>query len=77
MVINPRTIVGKNNAIQHSVTVGRIGDGFPIVGDNVFIGARAFIIGGVRIGNNVKKEQVSWLQRMFLTGVQRLVFRQE
>ena len=54
MVINPKATFGKNNVIQHSVTIGRIADGFPIIGDNVFIGARAIIIGGVRIGNNAR-----------------------
>ena len=54
VVINPRTKFGKNVTIQHSVTIGEIGDGVPEIGDNVFIGARAVIIGGIKIGNNVK-----------------------
>jgi serine acetyltransferase len=54
VVINPRTIIGKNVVIQHSVTIGEIGDKTPIIGDNVYIGAKATIIGNVNIGNNVK-----------------------
>lgn len=54
IVINPRTIIGHNVEIQHDVTIGEIGEATPIIGDNVFIGAKAMILGGVKIGNNVK-----------------------
>lgn len=53
-VIHPRVILGKKVVIQHSVTLGEINGGVPIIGDNVFIGARAIIIGSIKIGNNVK-----------------------
>lgn len=54
IVINPRTIIGHNVTIQHSVTIGEISDGVPVIGNDVYIGARAIVIGGIRIGNNVK-----------------------
>lgn len=51
-------IVGENCTIMQHVTIGSnniIGGGKgPIIGDNVFIGAGAKIIGNVKIGNNVK-----------------------
>jgi serine O-acetyltransferase len=50
--------IGKNCTIQQDVTIGHIGGfrggGVPTIGDNVYIGAGAKILGEVKIGNNVK-----------------------
>ena len=52
--------IGKNCVIFHQVTIGSNtlpgspGRGCPTVGDNVYIGCGAKIIGGVRVGNNVR-----------------------
>lgn len=49
--------IGKNCTIFQQVTIGiKAYDGSkgPIIGDNVFIGAGAKIIGPIKIGNNVK-----------------------
>ncbi len=52
--------VGKNCVIFNNVTIGSNtlsdskGYGAPIIGDNVYIGVGAKIIGSVRIGNNVR-----------------------
>ena len=54
VVINPRTILGRNIVIQHSVTLGEIGDATPIIGNHVYIGAKSTIIGKVTIGDNAK-----------------------
>ena len=54
IVIHPRTILGKKVAIQHSVTIGEIDGGTPTIGNGVFIGARAVVIGPIKIGNDVK-----------------------
>lgn len=54
VVINPRSSFGHNVVFQHSVTVGEIGEDVPTVGNNVYIGARAMILGGVVIGDNAK-----------------------
>lgn len=60
MVINDRTVIGKNFHIRHCVTIGcqMMPDGSqgpsPVFGDNVEIGANSCIIGGIKIGNNVK-----------------------
>lgn len=48
------TVLGKNIVIQHSVTIGEIGGATPVIKDNVYIGAKATIIGGVTIGNSAK-----------------------
>lgn len=63
IVIHPNATIGENSIIMHQVTIGgnhgkvRIHNGkefgFPIIGDNVFIGPGAKIMGPVFIGNNV------------------------
>ena len=49
--------IGDNVKIMQQVTIGRsIGgnkSGIPVIGNNVFIGAGAKIIGNVKVGNNV------------------------
>lgn len=54
IVINGAAKIGKNCTILHSVTIGVAKGKSPIIGDNVYIGAGAIIIGGVTVGNNVK-----------------------
>lgn len=52
IVINPACVVGNNVKINQHVTLGGTGDkGCPIIGDNVYIGAGAKVLGGVRVGN--------------------------
>ncbi len=52
--------IGKNCVIFHQVTIGSntlkdsLKFGAPTIGDNVYIGAGAKIIGNVNIGNNVR-----------------------
>ena len=54
VVINPLVRIGKNCTILHEVTIGAIKDGVPRLGDNIYIGCGAKILGGVQIGNNAK-----------------------
>ena len=54
VVINPRAVIGKHVVIQHSVTIGEIGEATPVIGDNVYVGAKSTIIGAVKIGDNAK-----------------------
>ena len=64
IIISRKAKIGKNAVILHQVTVGirmvaslsdKEEDAIaPIIGDNVFIGAGAKIIGNIHIGNNVK-----------------------
>ena len=57
IVVNPRTIIGNNVNISQGVTIGATnrGDkaGVATIGDGVYIGPGAKIIGAIRIGNNV------------------------
>lgn len=57
LVINPKTKIGKNCNIAQGVTIGQANRGkyvgVPTIGDEVWIGANAVIVGGITIGNNV------------------------
>lgn len=50
--------IGKNFLVHQNVTVGRgkkiNGNDVPVIGDNVFIGTGAIVIGAIHIGNDVK-----------------------
>lgn len=57
LVINPDTVIGKNCNIAQGVTIGQQNrgknEGTPVIGDEVWVGANAVIVGAVTIGNNV------------------------
>ncbi len=57
LVINPKVKIGKNCNIAQGVTLGQQNRGknagVPTIGDEVWIGANAVIVGGIKIGNNV------------------------
>ncbi len=57
IVVNADSIIGKNCNLMHGVTIGQANRGerrgSPIIGDNVFIGAGAVLIGKIKVGNNV------------------------
>ena len=52
IIVNGRTIIGKNCNLSQGVTIGSNTDKKAVIGDNVYIGPGAKIIGGVQIGNN-------------------------
>ena len=57
IVVNPSTVIGKNVNISQGVTIGATNrgnnKGVATIGDGVYIGPGAKIIGAVKIGNNV------------------------
>ena len=57
IVVNGKSVIGKNCNISHCVTLGQANRGkkrgYPIIGDNVYIGPGAKIVGNVRVGNDV------------------------
>ncbi|KAB7671719.1 serine O-acetyltransferase [Bacillus sp. B1-b2] len=59
IVIHPKVKIGDNSTIFHQVTIGYKDTptksfGPPILGNNVFIGTGAKILGEIRISDNVK-----------------------
>jgi len=54
VVINSSVRGGEGVKIEHLVTIGAEKEQFPVIGDNVFVGAGAKILGGVKIGGNAK-----------------------
>ena len=55
IIINPKAKIGKNCTLNPMVIIGHKvpGEPAPQIGDNVFIGGGAKIIGNIKIGNNV------------------------
>lgn len=58
VVIGETAIIGNNVILFHGVTLGgtgkETGKRHPTIGNNVFIGSGAKILGNIKIGNNVK-----------------------
>lgn len=54
LIINRFSKIGKNCTIYHGVTIGSTGGYPPVIGNNVFIGCGAKILGEIKIGDNVK-----------------------
>jgi len=54
VVIHTNAVIGKNCVIESNVTIGGRNNNpkVPVIGDNVFIGTGARILGDVHIGNN-------------------------
>ncbi|TYK64778.1 serine O-acetyltransferase [Colwellia echini] len=46
-------VIGRNFTIVHSVTIAGKNGHFPVIGDNVYLGAGSCVLGGITIGNNV------------------------
>lgn len=54
VVINSKVCGGKNVIIESGVVIGDEKGQAPVLGNNIFVGAGAKIIGGITIGDNVK-----------------------
>jgi len=56
IVVNPTVTLGENVYLSHNITLGKVHSGkrqgAPKIGNDVFIGAGAVVIGNVHIGNN-------------------------
>jgi len=57
IVVNENSIIGKNCNISHQVTLGKANrgskKGYPVIGNNVYIGPGAKIVGAVKIEDYV------------------------
>jgi serine O-acetyltransferase len=54
VVVNSSVRAGKNVVIEHGVTIGDAKGQSPVLGDDVYIGAGAKVLGPVRVGSRVK-----------------------
>ena len=54
IVINSAVRAGRNLILGHNVTIGTEKGCAPILGDNVYVGTGAVIIGGIRVGNRAR-----------------------
>jgi serine O-acetyltransferase len=55
--INPGAVLGKNCDLAHRVTIGTSSmgrQGAPILGDEVYVGTGATLVGKIRVGNGAK-----------------------
>ena len=55
--INPQAILGKNCDIAHRVTIGASGmgrKGAPVLGDEVYVGTGATLVGRIKVGSGAK-----------------------
>ncbi len=57
IVVSGRAVIGRNCNLSQNTTIGKSNrgprSGVPTIGDNVYIGPGAVIIGNITIGNNV------------------------
>jgi serine O-acetyltransferase len=51
LVVHPDARIGARCRIHQGVTIGAGRNGYPVIGDDVFIGPNAVILGGVTIGD--------------------------
>ena len=55
--INPQAVIGRNCDLAHRVTIGASAmgrQGAPVVGDDVYIGTGATLIGKIKVGDGAK-----------------------
>lgn len=54
IIVHPDTVMGSNCSIGQGVTIGTRGrgsDATPVLGDDVYVGAGAKVLGGIRVGD--------------------------
>lgn len=54
VVINSRVRGGRNITLESGVVIGDAKGHSPLLGNNIFVGAGAKVIGGIRVADNVK-----------------------
>lgn len=53
--VHPDVVIGHRVGIMHGVTLGtNMGDGVPVIGDDVFIGCNASVLGAIKVGNGAR-----------------------
>jgi serine O-acetyltransferase len=55
LVIHPDVVIGDRCGVMHNVTIGmNMTGGVPRIGDDVFIGVNATVLGSITIGDRVR-----------------------
>jgi serine acetyltransferase len=54
IIIHPHVRIGSGVTLLHRVTIGEHRHGVPVIGDGVFVGAGAVVIGGIKVGNQAQ-----------------------
>lgn len=54
IILHPDVRLGSGVTLFHRVTIGERHDGVPVIGDGVFVGAGAAVIGGIKVGNKAR-----------------------
>ncbi|MBQ0719911.1 MAG: hypothetical protein KBT88_15560 [Gammaproteobacteria bacterium] len=52
IVIGSKVKIGEHCNIRHNVSIGNMGDKYPVIGDRVQIGPGVIILGGLTIGDD-------------------------
>lgn len=53
--MHPDVVIGNRLGVMHNVTIGtNMRPGAPVIGDDVFIGVNATVLGAIRIGDRVR-----------------------
>lgn len=53
--IHPDAVIGDRCGVMHNVTIGtNMGEGAPVIGDDVFIGVNATVLGNIKVGDRVR-----------------------
>lgn len=68
IVVNDDAKVGKNCVLRGNNCIGRNGNKYPVIGDNVRIGFGSVVIGGAIIGDNVEVGANSTVNKDFSDG---------
>lgn len=69
IIVNGNSLIGKNCRVQDGVTIGTTNGSnkAPVLGDNIFIGSGAKIIGNITIANNIAIGANSVVNKSFNT----------
>jgi len=54
IILHPDVRIGSGVTLLHRVTIGERHHGVPVIGDGVFVGTGAVVIGGIKVGNQAR-----------------------
>jgi serine O-acetyltransferase len=60
VIIHSAARIGAGAVIYHRVTIGQRDPGVPVIGDRVYIGTGASVIGGLKVGTTRESARGPW-----------------